>query len=44
MLQWTTPNSDWRFALIVHHMDAEREYAYARQSDVGRVGALYARA
>ena len=25
MLQWTTAGSGARFALIVHHMDAERE-------------------
>jgi hypothetical protein len=37
MLQWTTKTSGRRFGLIVHHTDAEREYAYDRQSDVGRL-------
>ncbi len=37
MLQWTTLNTGARFGLIVHHTDAEREYAYDRQSDVGRL-------
>ncbi|EIM25364.1 HAD family hydrolase [Microvirga lotononidis] len=37
MLQWTTLNTGPRFALIVHHTDAEREYAYDRQSHVGRL-------
>ncbi|WP_441470503.1 HAD family hydrolase [Bosea sp. RAF48] len=35
MLQWTTLNTGQRFALIVHHTDAEREFAYDRQSQVG---------
>ncbi|RJG41403.1 HAD family hydrolase [Mesorhizobium sp. DCY119] len=35
MLQWTTLNDGPRFALIVHHTDAEREFAYDRQSHVG---------
>ena len=26
-----------RFGLIVHHTDAEREYAYDRKSDFGRL-------
>jgi hypothetical protein len=37
MLQWTTAGSGPRFGLIVHHTDAEREYAYDRQSLVGRL-------
>jgi len=37
MLQWTTLNTGPRFALIVHHTDAEREYAYDRQSPVGKL-------
>ena len=28
MLQWTAGGSGARFALIVHHTDAEREVAY----------------
>ena len=37
MLQWTTLNSGPRFGLIVHHTDAEREWAYDRDSHVGRL-------
>ncbi|MET0746421.1 MAG: HAD family hydrolase [Microvirga sp.] len=37
MLQWTTLNAGARFGLIVHHTDAEREYAYDRDSKVGRL-------
>ena len=37
MLQWTTAGSWPRFALIVHHTDAEREWAYDRTSHVGRL-------
>ncbi|MEP9375968.1 HAD family hydrolase [Aquabacter sp. CN5-332] len=37
MLQWTTLNTGPRFALIVHHTDAEREWAYDRDSPVGRL-------
>ena len=38
MLQWTTLGaSGARFGLIVHHTDAEREYAYDRQSHFGRL-------
>ncbi len=37
MLQWTTAGSGPRFGLIVHHTDAEREYAYDRHSLVGRL-------
>ena len=28
MLQWTTDNTGARFALLVHHTDSDREYAY----------------
>jgi phosphoserine phosphatase len=35
MLQWTTAGSGARFALIVHHDDAEREWAYDRKSRIG---------
>jgi hypothetical protein len=31
MLEWTTAGSGARFGLIVHHTDAEREWAYDRQ-------------
>ncbi|WP_375786898.1 HAD family hydrolase [Bradyrhizobium sp. Pha-3] len=37
MLQWTTLTDGARFGLIVHHTDAEREYAYDRQSDFGKL-------
>src|SRR4051794_15678693 len=37
MLQWTTAGSGARFAGIVHHTDAEREYAYDRQSKIGKL-------
>ena len=37
MLQWTTAGEGARFALIVHHTDAEREWAYDRKSSVGRL-------
>ena len=35
MMQWTTGGSGLRFALFVHHTDAEREYAYDRKSPYG---------
>ena len=37
MLQWTAANAGARFMGIVHHTDAEREYAYDRQSHVGKL-------
>ncbi|MBK8210355.1 MAG: haloacid dehalogenase-like hydrolase [Rhodospirillales bacterium] len=37
MLQWTTSAPGRRFGLIIHHDDAEREYAYDRDSRVGRL-------
>ncbi len=37
MLQWTTSGSGPRFALVVHHTDAEREWAYDRESRIGRL-------
>ena len=38
MLQWTTLKSEGRrFAGIVHHTDAAREFAYDRDSHVGRL-------
>ena len=37
MLQWTTAGTGARLALIVHHTDAEREWAYDRKSSVGRL-------
>jgi phosphoglycolate phosphatase-like HAD superfamily hydrolase len=35
MLEWTTSGTGPRFGLIVHHTDAEREWAYDRGSHVG---------
>ena len=37
MLQWTTAGKGKRFGLIVHHTDAEREWAYDRKSPIGRL-------
>ena len=37
MLEWTTSGSAPRFALLVHHTDAEREWAYDRSSHIGRL-------
>ena len=38
MLQWATLGGDRRrLGLIVHHTDAEREYAYDRDSHFGRL-------
>ena len=35
MLEWTTAGKGARFGLIVHHTDAEREWAYDRESHIG---------
>jgi hypothetical protein len=41
MLQWTAAGDGARLMLIVHHTDAQREWAYDRDSHVGRLdGAL----
>jgi phosphoglycolate phosphatase-like HAD superfamily hydrolase len=37
MLQWTAAGDGPRFAALVHHTDAEREFAYDRDSHVGRL-------
>ncbi|WP_157179946.1 HAD family hydrolase [Rhizobium sp. CCGE 510] len=37
MLRWTTAGKGPGFAMIVHHTDAEREYAYDRRSAVGKL-------
>jgi hypothetical protein len=37
MLQWTTAGSGARFALLVHHTDDRREWAYDRKSHIGRL-------
>jgi len=37
MLQWTAAGSGARLMLLVHHDDAEREYAYDRTSHFGKL-------
>jgi hypothetical protein len=37
MLRWTTTGPGNRLGLLVHHTDAEREWAYDRESPVGRL-------
>ncbi len=37
MLQWTTAREGASFGMLVHHTDAEREWAYDRQSHVGKL-------
>ena len=37
MLQWTAAGHGPRFMGIVHHTDAEREWAYDRKSHIGRL-------
>jgi hypothetical protein len=37
MLQWTAVGSGPRFMGLVHHTDAAREWAYDRQSSIGRL-------
>lgn len=37
MLQWTAAGSGPRLCLLVHHTDADREWAYDRASGVGRL-------
>ena len=37
MLQWTIAGAGARFAGLVHHTDAVREYAYDRHSQVGKL-------
>jgi hypothetical protein len=37
MLQWTTEAGGRRLGVVVHHTDAEREYAYDRQSKIGHL-------
>jgi phosphoserine phosphatase len=37
MLQWTAAGDGPRFMGLVHHTDAEREWAYDRNSSVGRL-------
>jgi len=37
MLAWTTGGAGARLGVIVHHDDAEREYAYDRKSHIGKL-------
>ena len=37
MLRWTTDGKGVRLGVIIHHTDAEREYAYDRTSKVGKL-------
>ncbi len=37
MLEWTTTGETPGFGMLVHHDDAEREFAYDRKSHVGRL-------
>jgi phosphoglycolate phosphatase-like HAD superfamily hydrolase len=41
MLQWTMAGPGARFALLVHHTDAQREWAYDRESHVGALSAAW---
>ncbi|NNF46760.1 MAG: hypothetical protein HKN69_08320 [Desulfofustis sp.] len=36
MLEWTTGGADPRLAMIAHHDDDEHEWAYDRDSHIGR--------
>ncbi|MGH7132221.1 MAG: HAD family hydrolase [Phycisphaerales bacterium] len=37
MLEWTAGGTGARFCLLVHHTDAKREWAYDRDSRIGRL-------
>jgi phosphoglycolate phosphatase-like HAD superfamily hydrolase len=37
MLQWTTAGKGVSFAMLVHHTDATREWAYDRSSSIGQL-------
>jgi hypothetical protein len=37
MLEWTTAGDGARLGVIIHHTDAEREWAYDRSSHIGRL-------
>ncbi|MGQ0637358.1 MAG: HAD family hydrolase [Planctomycetaceae bacterium] len=37
MLEWTTTQAGPHFGLLVHHTDASREYAYDRESHMGKL-------
>ncbi len=37
MLQWTNSGKGLRLMLLIHHIDAERKWAYGRESKVGHL-------
>jgi 2C-methyl-D-erythritol 2,4-cyclodiphosphate synthase len=37
MLQWTAAGDGARLMVLIHHTDADREWAYDRKSHVGRL-------
>jgi phosphoglycolate phosphatase-like HAD superfamily hydrolase len=37
MLEWTTSGEGARFGMLVHHDDADREFAYDRESHIGKL-------
>jgi hypothetical protein len=37
MLQWTATGTGPRMGIIIHHTDSSREWAYDRQSPIGRL-------
>jgi phosphoglycolate phosphatase-like HAD superfamily hydrolase len=37
MLEWTTAGKGARLGMIIHHTDAEREFAYDRESHIGKL-------
>jgi hypothetical protein len=37
MLEWTTSGNGPRFGMLIHHTDAEREWAYDRDSHIGKL-------
>jgi len=37
MLEWTTAGEGARLGLLIHHTDAEREFAYDRESHIGQL-------
>ncbi|MCC9599081.1 haloacid dehalogenase-like hydrolase [Stieleria sp. JC731] len=37
MMQWTTSGQNARFGLLIHHTDADREWAYDKDSAIGKL-------
>ncbi|WP_109311848.1 HAD family phosphatase [Ruegeria sp. AU67] len=37
MLEWTTTGDGLRLGVLIHHTDAEREWAYDRESPIGKL-------